>query len=86
MLHVLSSAVLLQDVQDFMQQLLGAIADHFPHQALWAMATVCKSTVRARQVRQGLPADKTNNGQRSAAHTAQIATNMCSVRLTFARI
>eukprot|EP00883_Tetradesmus_obliquus_P008640 jgi/Sobl393_1/19368/SZX76090.1 len=38
-----------QDVQDFMQQLLGAIADHFPHQALWAMATVCKSTVRARQ-------------------------------------
>jgi hypothetical protein len=42
----------LQDVQDFMQQLLGAIADHFPQQALWAMATVCKSTVRARQVRQ----------------------------------
>jgi hypothetical protein len=43
--------VVLQDVQDFMQQLLGAIADHFPQQALWAMATVCKSTVRARQVR-----------------------------------
>jgi hypothetical protein len=47
------SCLVLQDVQDFMQQLLGAIADHFPQQALWAMATVCKSTVRARQVRGG---------------------------------
>eukprot|EP00882_Tetradesmus_deserticola_P026863 GHRQ01029676.1.p3 GENE.GHRQ01029676.1~~GHRQ01029676.1.p3 ORF type:complete len:148 (+),score=57.64 GHRQ01029676.1:515-958(+) len=42
-------SLLLQDVQDFMQQLLGKIEDDFPQQALWAMATVCKSTVRARQ-------------------------------------
>lgn len=40
-----------QDVQEFMQTLLGAIVDHFPQQALWAMAMVTKSTVRQRQVR-----------------------------------
>lgn len=33
-----------------MQQLLVAIVQQFPHQALWAMAVVVKSTIRARQV------------------------------------
>jgi hypothetical protein len=36
--------------QNFMQQLLVNIVQAFPHQALWAMAVVVKSTVRARQV------------------------------------
>lgn len=42
------------DVQALMAQLLGLIVEHFPQQALWAMAAVQKSTVRARQVRQCL--------------------------------
>lgn len=37
-----------------MQQLLVAIVQQFPHQALWAMAVVVKSTIRARQVCAGL--------------------------------
>lgn len=37
------------DVQETTLALLGALADAFPHQTLWAMATVCKSTVRSRQ-------------------------------------
>jgi hypothetical protein len=39
------------DVQAFMQTLLAVIVDHFPQQALWAMAVVSKSTIRQRQVR-----------------------------------
>ena len=37
-------------LQDFMQQLLVQIVEQFPHQALWSMAVVVKSTIRARQV------------------------------------
>jgi len=36
--------------QEFMQELLVAIVEQFPHQALWSMAIVVKSTIRARQV------------------------------------
>jgi hypothetical protein len=38
-------------LQEFMQQLLTAIVEQFPHQALWSMAVVVKSTIRTRQVR-----------------------------------
>jgi hypothetical protein len=37
-------------LQEFMQQLLTAIVEQFPHQALWSMAVVVKSTIRTRQV------------------------------------
>jgi hypothetical protein len=37
-------------LQDFMQKLLVLIAKGFPHQALWSMAVVVKSTMQQRQV------------------------------------
>lgn len=41
------------DIQQLIQQLLGRICDAFPHQALWALAAVVKSSAKSRSVSGG---------------------------------